>query len=73
MGFMNLDFEHLDRSAFSVACLGEDDDEQQSFWLSRTPEERLAAMEFMRQVMYGYDPISDRIQRVLEVAELGES
>jgi hypothetical protein len=25
-------------------------------WHDKTPLERLAALEFMRQVMYGYDP-----------------
>lgn len=58
----------LDRSCFSVATLGDDDSRQ--YWRGRTPEERLAALEFLRQVMYGYDPASARVQRLLEVDEL---
>jgi hypothetical protein len=40
------------------------------FWLSRTPEERLSAVEFMRQMMYDYNPATDRMERILEVDDL---
>jgi hypothetical protein len=66
---MEYDEGHLDRDSFSVGTLGDDD--ARRFWQERTPEERLAALEFLRQVMYGYDPAADRVQKVLEVAELG--
>ncbi|MBL8519265.1 MAG: hypothetical protein JNK75_01215 [Betaproteobacteria bacterium] len=47
----------------------DDDDEDVGYWLSRTPEERLAAQELNRQVLYGYEEAenSHRIQGVLEV------
>jgi hypothetical protein len=61
--------DHLDRDSFSVGAL--DDDDARRYWRTRTPDERLAALEFLRQGMYGYDPSADRLQRVLEVAELG--
>jgi hypothetical protein len=60
---------HLDRDSFSVGTLG-DGDARRS-WRAQTPDQRLAALEFLRQVMYGYDPVADRLQKVLEVAELG--
>lgn len=59
----------LDRNFFSVGTL--DDDDRRRRWRTSTYEDRLAALEFLRQVMYGYDPAADRIQRVLETAELG--
>ena len=59
----------VDRSAFSVSTFSEAADEDKAYWLSRTPQERLAALEQMRQINYGYDPVSDRIQRTIEVAE----
>jgi hypothetical protein len=59
----------LDKTAFSVATLEETSDEI-TYWHARTPEERLEAMEWMRQVNYGYDPTTDRLQRVLTVAPL---
>lgn len=60
----------LDRSAFSVSSFDEAEKEDQAYWLSLTPEERLNALEKMRQINYDYDPASDRIQRVIEIAEL---
>jgi hypothetical protein len=59
----------LDKRAFSVAALADESDER-DYWKSRTVQERLAALEFMRQTMYGYDPATARLQRVLTVAEL---
>jgi hypothetical protein len=47
----------------------DDDDEDVGYWLSRTPEERLAAQEINRQVLYGYEvnETSTRIQGVFEI------
>jgi hypothetical protein len=67
---MKTDADKLDRTVFSVGSL--DDDDMRDYWRSRTPSERLAALEYLRQVMYGYDPATDRLQRLLEVVELGE-
>lgn len=41
------------------------------YWRSRTPQERMWAMELMRQRAYGYDEHSvPRLQRVIEFATL---
>jgi len=58
----------LDKTAFSVASLTDESDEKQ-FWLSKSPYERLRALELMRQIAYGYDPSTERLQRFFEVAE----
>jgi hypothetical protein len=58
----------VDRTAFSVASLADESDEK-AYWLSRTPEERLEALEIMRQIVYGYDPTTTRFQRILEIAQ----
>ena len=58
----------LDRSAFSARELYEPDDEK-SYWLQKTPQERLEALEQMRQILYGYDPATTRLQRVLTVTQ----
>jgi len=60
-----LDFEHIDKTAFSVAKLGEDDTDE--FWRSRSPDERLEYMEHLRRMNYG-NAATARLQRVLEVA-----
>lgn len=59
----------LDRSSLTVASLHEDPGDKQ-YWLSKTPRERLEAMELMRQILYGYDPAAARLQRIFTVAEL---
>jgi hypothetical protein len=60
----------LDRSAFLVASLDEDAREQE-YWRAKSPGQRMEALELMREIIYGYDPATTRLQRVLEVAELG--
>jgi hypothetical protein len=37
---------------------------------SRTRQERLLALELMRQEAYGYDPATARLQRILEIVQL---
>ena len=49
--------------------LHEQEREEKHYWLTKTPHERLQAVETMRQVVYGYDPTSARLQRIFEVAE----
>lgn len=58
----------LDRTAFSAASLLEPSDER-AYWLSKSPYERLQAVELMRQIVYGYNPSTSRLQRVLEIAQ----
>ena len=62
----------IDKSAFSVSSLSDESDDK-IYWLSKTPEERLIATELMRQINYGYDPTTARLQRILEIAELAPS
>lgn len=59
----------MDKSFFSVADLNEESDEA-AYWQAQTPEARLEALELMRQVMYGYDPSTARLERLFETAEL---
>jgi hypothetical protein len=63
----------FDKTVFSIGTHEEHKTAERAFWLSRTPLERLEATELMRQINYGYDPLTDRVQRVLKVLELGES
>ncbi len=59
----------LDRTAFSIGSKADDPDELK-YWLERTPQERLVAVEQIRQIVYGYDPSTTRLQRIFEIAEL---
>ena len=60
----------LDRTHFSVVELKDSD--EKAYWLSKSPAERLAAVELMRQMIYGYDPANTRLQRVLTVVSLAD-
>jgi hypothetical protein len=59
----------LNKAAFSISDL-DDKDEEKKFWFAKTPEERIQATETMRQILYGYDPTTTRLQRVFEVIDL---
>ena len=63
------DPDGVDRSAFSVIALGEQDEADRKYWLSKSPQERLEGVETIRRILYGYDPATVRLQRVLEVAK----
>jgi hypothetical protein len=63
--------EKIRRDIFEVLELYEADDSD--YWLNRNPIKRIEAIEFMRKVMYGHDRVSERLQRVLTVAELKEN
>ena len=62
------DFPKVDRSYFKISQLTDISDET-TFWQSKTPQERLEAIEIMRQIIYGYNPSTTRLQRVLEIAQ----
>ncbi len=57
----------IDRTAVKITSLKESDEKE--FWLSRPPAERLIALELLRQIAYGYESNSLRLQRVFEIAE----
>jgi len=63
------DFPKVNRSYFKISRLADKSDEP-AFWQSKTPLERLDAIEIMRQIIYGYNPSTTRLQRVLEIAQL---
>lgn len=58
----------IDRNAFSVVS-GFDEADDDGYWHALSPAERLNAVEFMRQILYGYDPFAERLQRFFEIAE----
>jgi hypothetical protein len=58
----------LDKSAFSVVLLHEQEEQERHYWLDKTPHERLEALEQTRRLLYGHAAATARLQRVLEVA-----
>lgn len=62
------DFPKVNRSCFKISRLADKSDEL-AFWQSKTPLERLDAIEIMRQIIYGYNPSTTRLQRILEITQ----
>jgi hypothetical protein len=61
----------LDKTVISVLPL-DHRAEDMKYWLSRTPEERLEALEVNRSLVYGEENASSRLQRLLEVIHLAD-
>ena len=58
----------LDKKAF-VVTKRTNVMEEREYWQSRSPLERLEAVEINRRMVYGHDKASARLQRVLEVVK----
>lgn len=63
-----IDTMRIDKTVFSIGTLEEQGDDR-AYWASKSPAERLQALEFMRQVMYGYDPEVDGMVKVFEIID----
>lgn len=68
-----LDQVRLDRKAVSIGDVDEQTAEYRKAALALSAEERLQTVEFLRQVYYGPNLATERVQRVLEVLERGGS
>ncbi|MYC77401.1 hypothetical protein F4X10_16685 [Candidatus Poribacteria bacterium] len=69
-----IDAFKMDKEKFSVlSSFEEADAADKAYWHSKTPQERLEALELMRQINYGYNPTTERLQRVLEIVEFTPS
>ena len=49
----------------------EDQDDEGECWSTKTPEERLRALEYVRRMAYG-SAATERIQKVFEVVNLSD-
>lgn len=62
----------IDRKAISFSTLAKNESDL-SYWLSKTAVERLQAVELLRILIFGYDPNTERLQRVFETSEFKTS
>lgn len=61
----------FDKVAFDAAPLSEAEEQDKAYWLSKTPKERLQFLESMRQLKYGYDATTARMDKTkFEVVQL---
>ena len=63
--------EKVNRDVFEVIDI--DVSEDTACWRYRSYRERIETIEFMRKVMFGHDRVSERLQRILTIAELKEN
>lgn len=61
--------KHPEYQVFGSHTFAEADIELRDFWWSRTPEERMEALEELRIRVYGEEKINARIPRVFGVPE----
>ena len=59
----------MDKKLFSVVT-GFSEANDNEYWFSLSPLERLEAIELMRQIIYGYDPSSERLQRDFTIEDM---
>ena len=57
-----VDDARVDRSVFEIETLDDQGDHKQ-YWRAKTPQERMEVLELMRQIIYGYDPATTRLQK----------
>jgi hypothetical protein len=61
--------ERLDRTRLVQASFEEAEVQDLDYWMSKTPTERIEAVEYLRRWVYGDDQVDAGVQRVLETAE----
>ncbi len=59
----------LNKKIVSVTSL-DDIEEEKKNWISKSPLERIEAIEINRRMIYGQDRVTSRLQRFFETAEL---
>ena len=62
----------IDKNAFTIHNL-HDDQNDLLYWLNKSPQDRISAIEMMRIINYGNDIITTRLQRLFEVTEFPQS
>lgn len=63
-----MDEIRLDKTVFEVVK-GFDNTSDKEFWWSKTPEERLISLEYLRRLIHGDNYSEQGFQRILEVVK----
>jgi hypothetical protein len=58
--------ERIDRGYLKVTSFGEAEADDIEYWMSKTPAERIEALEYLRRWVYGDAAVDAPIQRVLQ-------
>lgn len=68
---MGNNIQRLNKNNVVITPLTKND--ESVYWRSKTPEERLQALELNRSLVYGYGNNPPRIQKILQVIEKKQS
>jgi len=58
----------MDKTILEITSLR--DDEGQNYWKKKSYLERIEALEQLRKIIFGYDPSTTRLQRILTITKL---
>jgi len=58
----------LNKKIVNVTSI-DDIEEEKRYWMSKSPLERIEAIEINRRMVYGQDRVTSRLQRFFEIAE----
>lgn len=58
----------MNKKIFKVTSIKDSDDSQ--YWKGKTYSERLEALEQLRRIIFGYDPTTTRLQRIISITQL---
>ncbi len=61
----------MDSADLSIGSFADEPDDL-AYWLSRTPEDRLAGIEFLRHQFFSYGEAGPELRRLFEVTELAQ-
>ena len=64
--------ERISRSEFRITSFDEAEADDIAYWMSKSPTERIEALEYLRRWLYGDELVDAPLQRVLTFAKLGE-
>jgi hypothetical protein len=59
----------LNKKIVKVTSL-DDIEEEKRYWMSKSPLERIEAIEINRRMIYGRDRVTSRLQKFFDTAEL---
>ncbi len=59
----------MDKTSVSLTSFKDGEEADRRFWHAKSPSERLTALQYLRQMNYGHDPATARVQRHVEIVE----
>ena len=60
----------MDKTLLKITSLYKES--ARNYWKTKSYSERLEALEQIRQIIFGYDPSTERLQRTLTITKLKE-